>query len=149
MQTMQTKRNFTYIALWVFLLVGFSYAALVSYRNFTGDLCPAVGPVPICYIVLLAYSLMIASFVVKHNGCKHYFFTAGWGIAAVLAVLGSLAEFFTPGGGVCPSSSGGGLRGASQGGLPMCYVSLALLVVILFLFLNGPYRAACAAHNAK
>ncbi len=146
---MPINRPVSLIALWILLLIGFAYAVLVSYRNFTGDLCPAVGPVPICYIVLLAYALMILSLVVNHNGCKHYFFTAGWGIAFVLAVVGSAAEFFTSGGGVCPSSAGGGLRGASQGGVPMCYVSLALLVVILVLFLHGPYRAACDAHNAN
>lgn len=129
--------------------VGFVYAGLVSFRNFAGDLCPAVGPIPICYIVFVAYSLMLLSLVIKHNGCKHYFFTAGWGMAFVFAFVGSLAEFFVPGGGVCPTTSGGSIRGSDGTGIPMCYISLALVMIILILFLRGPYRDACEIHNAK
>lgn len=144
-----TKSTINKLLLFSLLATGFAYAVLVSFRNFSGNLCPSVGPVPICYIVLLAYGLMLLSLLVKHNGIKHYAFTVGWGMAFVFALLGSAAEFFTPGGGVCPSSNGGGIRGASDAGVPMCYVSLVLVLIVLLLFLPGPYRKSCEAHNAQ
>jgi len=144
---MSTIRTFNNIALWVLLFIGFAYAVMVSFRNLTGDPCPSIGPVPACYLVLISYALMILSLIVNRNGGKHYLFAAGWGVAFIFAALGSALEFFTPGGGVCPSSSGGALQGTSTGGVPMCYVSLALLVIILILFLNGPYKAARKLHN--
>jgi len=166
---MSIFRKFNDIALWVLLFIGFAYAVLVSYRNLSGDPCPSIGPVPACYLVLISYALMILSLIVSRNGGKQYLFAAGWGVAFIFAAMGSALEFFTPGGGVCPSSAGGALQsrshGASQatseavsqavsqavskGGVPMCYVSLALLVIILVLFLNGPHRAARKLRNVS
>jgi len=170
---MSIFRKFNDIALWVLLLIGFAYAVLVSYRNLSGDPCPSIGPVPACYLVLISYALMILSLIVSRNGGKQYLFAVGWGVAFIFAAMGSALEFFTPGGGVCPSSAGGALQSASQGasqatsqatseavsqavsqavskgGVPMCYVSLALLVIILVLFLNGPHRAARKLRNVS
>lgn len=136
------------IALWIFLVIGLLGALKISYANFTGQACPKMWIVPICYLVFLAYALMLGSVIVRHNGCKHYFFAIGWSIAFVFALLGSAAEWLG-GGGVCPSSSSGGVRGASAGGIPMCYISLALTVIILVLFLIGPYKRVCDACNAN
>ncbi|MFT6306965.1 MAG: hypothetical protein ACJA0Z_002133, partial [Halioglobus sp.] len=121
------------IALLVLLAAGFLGALKVSIANLTGSYCPQVWIIPICYVVLVAYGLMIASILIRHNGCKHYFFCAGWGAAFVIALLGSIAEI-TSGGGVCPTSGGGGIRGASSGSVPLCFASLAMLIVILVLF---------------
>lgn len=142
------KRKIIDSALWVLLAIGFLGAVKVSYANFTGKVCPSIGVVPICYVVLIAYALMIASLLVRHHGYKHYFFCAGWSTAFVIALVGSAAEVFA-GGGVCPTTSGGSLRGASNGSIPMCFVSLALTVAILVLFLIGPYKRACDVYNAK
>ena len=136
------------IALLVLLAAGFLGALKVSIANFTGTSCPQIGIIPICYVVLVAYGLMIASVVIRHNGCKHYFFCAGWSVAFVIALIGSVAEVFA-GGGVCPTTGGGSLRGASSGSIPMCFVSLALTAGILVLFLIGPYKRACDIYNAK
>ncbi len=135
-------------ALWLLLAIGFLGAAKVSYANFTGHVCPSIGFVPICYVVLIAYALMIAALLVRNLRCKHYFFCAGWSVAFVIALIGSAAEIFA-GGGVCPTSGGGSLRGASSGSIPMCFISLALTVAILVLFLMGPYKRACDIYNAK
>lgn len=136
--------------LWLLLALGFFGAVKVSYANFTGDLCPAIWVMPICYIVLVAYALMIAALLVGSNRFKTYFFCAGWSTAFLFAAVGSAAEMFA-GGGVCPVSGGGSLRGgaASSGSIPMCYISLALTIGILVLFLAGPYRRACKIYNAK
>jgi hypothetical protein len=134
------------IALLVLLAAGFLGALKVSIANFSGSSCPQIWIVPICYVVLVAYGLMIASVIIRHNACKHYFFCAGWGTAFVIALVGSIAEIVS-GGGVCPTSGGGGIRGASSGSVPVCFASLAMLVVILVLFLMGPYKRACDLHN--
>jgi len=137
--------KFVNIALWVLLAVGFLGGLQISYSNLTGTPCPHLGFIPICYVVTAAYGLMILSVLIRHNGCKHHFFSIGWGVAFVIALVGSIAEI-AAGGGVCPAS-GGGVRSASSYSVPMCFISLAMLFVILALFLIGPYKRACIACN--
>lgn len=136
------------LALWALIVFGLLGAVKISYSNLTGNPCPHIVFVPICYVVLIAYGLMAISIVTKGDGLTHYFFGIGWGVAFLIALAGSVAEF-AMGGGVCPSSGGGSLRaGAENTGTPLCYVSLVFLIVILILFLTGPYRKTCDAHNA-
>ena len=139
---MKTNPLITY-PLWALVILGFVGATNVSLDNFNGNPCPSFFSVPVCYVVMLAYGLMLGSLVINHNGCKHHFFCIGWGVAFTIALLASLAEFFA-GGGVCPSS-GGGLRGAT--GTPLCYISLIMLIGILMLFIQGPYKRACEIHK--
>ena len=138
-------RSWVDYALWILLAIGFIGAVMVSYQNLTGNPCPHVFAVPICYAVLIGYTLMVLSVIINHNGCKHHFFVIGWSIATAIALAGSIAEMVA-GGGVCPTSGGGSLRGATtSGAIPLCYISLALLVGILVLFIAGPYKRACDA----
>jgi len=99
------------VVLWVLLLLGFLGAVKISYANFSGSSCPHIGFIPICYVVLVAYGLMILSQLIPNLFCKHYLFSAGWGAAFLIALVGSIAEVVA-GGGVCPTSGGGGIRGA-------------------------------------
>lgn len=126
--------------LWALVIFGLVSVGKVSLDTFNGMACPSIGPIPVCYVVTLAYALMLGSLIINHRGCKHHFFCLGWGVAFTIALFASLAELFG-GGGVCPSS-GGGLRAAGPTGIPLCYLSLAILVVILVLFIKGPYRNA-------
>jgi len=137
-------------ALWVLLAIGFYGAITVSYANLTGSPCPHIVSIPICYAVLIGYGLMVLSVIIWHNGCRHYFFAVGWAIAGSIALIGSVAEIAS-GGGVCPTSGGGGsIRGAaSSGAVPLCYVSLALVVAILILFILGPYRRSVRITDEK
>lgn len=136
-------RGWVDYALWLLIGYGWFSIAKISLDNLSGSPCPHVFSVPICYVVFMAYTLMALSVIVWHKGCRHYLFVAGWTVATVIALVGTLAEL-TTGGGVCPTSGGGSLRGGvSGGGIPLCYVSLALLVVILGLFMMGPYRRIC------
>ncbi len=138
-----TPRNWVDYTLWVLLAIGFIGAIKVSYENLTGNPCPHVFLVPVCYAVLIGYTLMVLSVIINHNGCKHHFFVTGWSIAAAIALVGSVAELVA-GGGVCATSGGGSIRGAiTSAAIPLCYVSLALLIGILLLFIWGPYRRAC------
>ena len=133
------------IALWILVGIGFFGAAKVSFDNFSGSPCPHLFYIPICYIVLVAYGLMLVSLAINHSGCKHHFFGAGWGTAFAIALLASIAEA-TGGGGICPVS-GGSVRGSAVEEIPLCYISLLMLVVILVLFIIGPYRKLCEIYR--
>jgi len=130
------------VPLWGLVILGFLGALKVSYSNFTGSPCPYIFNIPICYVVLAAYGLMLGSLIVNHNGCKHYFFCMGWGAAFVIALLASIAEL-VGGGGICPAAGGASLRGADNSTIPLCFISLIMLVIILVLFIKGPYGRAC------
>ena len=133
--------------LWLLLAIGFLGAVKVSFDNLTGSPCPHVLAIPICYLVLAGYALMVLSVIIYHKGCRHYFFIVGWSIATAIALIGTVAEIVA-GGGVCPTSGGGSLRGAaSSGSIPFCYISLALLIGLLILFLMGPYKRSCDIAN--
>lgn len=134
----------TYL-LWGLVIFGFVSVGKVSIDNINGFACPSLFGVPVCYIVTLAYGLMLMSLMISHNGCKHHFFCIAWGIAFTVALFASLAEVFGAGG-VCPSTNGGLRAGESQG-VPLCYISLVMLIVILVLFIKGPYQIACDLHN--
>lgn len=142
------QRNyFIYIPLLALVLIGLIGALRISYANYLGSVCPHIFLVPVCYVVTAAYALMFLALAIAEINSKHYLFVTGWGLAFVVALAGSASEFFS-GGGVCPGSGGARMGGASGSGLPLCYLSLAMLIVILALFLAGPYRRACALHNA-
>jgi len=141
-------RKLVNIALWALVLIGFLGAASISFNNVSGKPCPHIIAIPVCYVVLAAYGLMLGSLVINHHGCKHYSFVVGWAVAFIIALVGSLSELFL-GGGVCPSTGGGSLRGGNGLSVPMCYISLAMLVAILILFLQGPYRQSCDVENVK
>ncbi len=141
------RRGWVDYLLWLLLAIGFLGAVKVSFDNMTGSPCPHIMTIPICYLVLAGYTLMVMSVIIYHKGCRHYFFTTGWSVAAAIALIGTVAEVVA-GGGVCPTSGGGSLRGAANSGsIPLCYVSLALLIGILVLFLMGPYKRTCAVAN--
>lgn len=127
-------------SLWALLIFGFVSVGRLSFDNLNGLACPSLLNIPVCYLVTIGYGLMLGSLIINHNGCKHHFFCAGWGIAFVIAFFASLAEMFA-GGGICPSTNGG-LRAGSSVGIPLCYVSLLILAAILILFITGPYKAA-------
>jgi len=133
--------------LFALVIFGFFSVAQVSVSNFNGLDCPSLFSLPVCYIVTAAYGLMLSSLIINHNGCKPHFFCVGWVVAFVIALFASLAEMFGAGG-VCPSITGG-LRAGSNSGVPLCYISLVLLVCILVLFIKGPYQQACDKYNKK
>ena len=127
------------IALWVLVLIGFAGALHISYLNATtNNACPHVAMIPVCYVVLAAFGMMLLSLIINHYGCKQHLFVAGWSIAFLIALLGSSAELMK--GDICPASSNG---------LPMCFVSLALCIAIFVLFLLGPCKQACDSSNKK
>ena len=102
--------------LWLLLLVGLYGALSVSYTTLSGGTpCPELSGIRVCYLVTLAYSMMIASMLVRHPVGSLGLFVAGWLIAFGFAALGSF--FQVTRGDTCPVSSSG---------LPLCYASLFL-----------------------
>jgi len=76
--------------------------------------CPSIGPVPACYLVLAGFSLAL----IGHLGKISKVFLGGLGFPTALALFASIGEIF--GFVECPKT---------EGGVPMCYISLALCSV--------------------
>jgi hypothetical protein len=123
--------------LYSLILLGLFGALRVSYNNATGiSTCPYLLSLPVCYLVSAAYTSMLLSLLIPHNGCKHHLFCIGWAVAFLVAAAGTVMQWLY--GNTCPIS----------GGVALCYVSLGMCVAILVLFLAGPYQRACDIHNA-
>ena len=64
---MKTNPLITY-PLWALVIFGFVSVAKVSFDNFNGLACPSLLSVPVCYVVTVAYGLMLGSLIINHNG---------------------------------------------------------------------------------
>ena len=111
------------ILLWLLLAVGLYGALSVSYTTITGtDPCPDVQGLPVCFVVAVGYLMMVTSLFMPNYGLKKRIFLSGWLIVFLIAVTGTLLEIMN--GNTCPQSADG---------LPLCYVSLTLCILILVL----------------
>jgi hypothetical protein len=119
--------DYTMAALLLLLGIGLWGGLSVSYTNFTGQqACPQVAGLAICYIVTLAYGLMLVSLFLKRKSLHRIVFFPAWGVTFLIALSGSGLELSQ--GGVCPATSFH---------LPLCYVSLAMcLAIMAFYWLN-------------
>jgi len=114
------RHHLTGIIIAVIAAIGFLGAIQVSLEEFqTGTGCPHFGAIPACYIVSLAYALILISVVLK-NPLKSVLFYTGWAPVFLLALSGTVLELF--GRDTCPKV---------DGGWPKCYFSLALAVAII------------------
>ena len=105
----------------------------LSWHQFqSGDACPMLGRVPACYIAFASYLAMAVSLVIRlatQPDRFRWLFWIGLGFAGGLATLGTVMEVIK--GGICPKAFGV---------LPMCYVSLAICVVMGILFVRSSER---------
>ena len=83
-----------------------------------GDTCPVFGPIPVCYLVFAAYSVVAISALLPTGHFKKLFYV-GWTPIFALAFVGAILHTFV--GDTCP---------IGQNGMPQCYLSLALAIVI-------------------
>lgn len=121
---MQMRSLLAKAVLLLLIGIGFWGSLSVSYANFTGEqACPDLAGLAICYVVAIAYGSMLASLFLRH-GLHFTIFLGAWGITFLIAMLGSGLELVH--GGQCPVS-------ALQ--LPLCYVSLALCLAIMGIYL--------------
>lgn len=118
----------TSVRLAVFGLVGFGFFSsgrLAWLQWTTGEACPVVGSVPACYVAFAGYLGMVIGLAVVATSGEAWarsLFYAGVGVAGGLALLGSALELVN--GNVCPRA----VR------VPMCYISLAMSLLIGALF---------------
>ena len=94
-------------------------AGRVSLLHWSGEVgCPMIGRLPACYLILLGYSLIIVSMYpsVKKSLAV---FLSGWVPVAGLALIGVSGELT----GImkCPQT---------ESGIPMCYLSAVLSLVL-------------------
>lgn len=105
---------------------------LLSYQHsHTGETCPLLGALPACYLVFVGYALVTASALLKKPAAS-FAFWLGWGPIAGLALTGTVLDIIQ--GDVCPRT---------DGGIPQCFISLAIAATLLVLWgLLGSKRAS-------
>jgi len=101
----------------------------------SGEICPTLGPLPACVAVLAGYMLIAVAALVGRRASTIMFW-AGWAPVAMLALLGVGLEITV--GDTCP-------RGF--GNIPQCYISLAMAVAALIVFLM--FRRREGGENIK
>ena len=105
-------------------VIGSFAAAPIAYRHATGtEMCPMLGPVPACYVVLLGYTVAGASVFLRAR-FRTPVFVAGWLPVFALALMASSLEVL--GNEVCP-------KGGNN--IPTCFFSLALATSLIAAFL--------------
>lgn len=119
---MKKARNIDFILLALLLAFATYKAGVLSLEQWNHPgACPSIGPVPACYLVLAGFLLGL----VGHLANLRAVFFAGLGFPTVLALFASVGEVF--GFVECPKT---------EGGIPMCYISLALCCVCWIFWLR-------------
>ena len=119
------RLNIRIPTLLLLVVIGFWGGLSVSYTNLIGQhACPHLAGLAICYVVTIAYGLMLVSLFLK-LAIHYVLFLSAWGVTFLIALLGSGLELSK--GGVCPTTSFM---------LPLCYVSLAMCLAIMGLYLT-------------
>jgi hypothetical protein len=114
----------TTMALLSILGIGFWGGLSVSYANFTAQqACPHLAGLAICYIVTIAYGLMLIALFMKRSRLHTILFLGAWIVTFLIALSGSVLEIIH--GAVCPTTSFM---------LPLCYLSLAMCLAIAALY---------------
>ena len=105
----------------LYVLSGIAPISLTHWH--AGNACPLLGPIPACYIVTACYAAMGTAALFWNKPLSWLFFT---GVAPVIfmALVGTALEI--TGLPTCPRS---------DTGLPLCYLSLFLGVMMLTVFL--------------
>jgi hypothetical protein len=108
----------------VLAIVGLIGVLPIAYQQIIAvNDCPALGPIPACYIVLAGYVLIGASILIGARW-RSLIFSIGWVPVFGLALTGTSLELL--GQNACPKTSSG---------IPACFLSLAILTVIVLAFI--------------
>lgn len=94
----------------------------------TGEVCPELGPIPACYLVLGAYALILISALLIKRAYASRLFFPGWLVVFGLAASGVTLELMV--GDTCP---------AGPADIPQCFFSflMASLCLIFFAVAKG------------
>ena len=108
---------------WLLILVfsiGIIGAGLLVYDEIkTTNVCPKLLGIPACYIILTCFTIPFFTHISKGKNSIYFLFT---GIAFIIALVASIMQF--TGLGECPKTGNG---------TPMCYYSLLLFTILIFL----------------
>ena len=105
----------------IILLAGIGVLGVgrISISHWTGEAsCPVLGPLPACYIILIAYSLIVLAMYPRLRQAT-LVFLIGWVPVITLAftgVVGELTDVLQ-----CPHL---------DNGIPQCYLSAAFALII-------------------
>ncbi len=106
-------------------LLAIAISCYLVYMNLvTGDFCPKLFSLPACYLVLIAYILvLISTYIKKHSIQKTYFY-----LGSVSILLMAIWFTYSQLSGVqdCPVLLG----------IPLCYASLIMAIVLILLGLK-------------
>lgn len=127
---LRTVTKLARLSLFFLAVVGVAGVAPIALEQFLSRAtCPALGPLPACYVALAGYCLMAASVFVS-TALGSALFVSGFVPVFGLALFGSSMELF--GHDACPKSSGN---------VPLCFYSLALASSLAALFIiDRKYR---------
>ena len=122
-----------YLSLMILVIFGLWGALKVSFDTLTARApCPDVGGVPICYLVTVGYLSIFLSLFVSTSKRASNLFYLGWGLVLIIALIGVITEIAL--GGICP---------VNEQSIPLCYLSLALCLLIAGLyFAKGKLKKA-------
>tara|TARA_R110001606_G_C15378919_1_gene650244 strand:- start:9 stop:407 length:399 start_codon:yes stop_codon:yes gene_type:complete len=113
-----------YLSLMILVIFGLWGALQVSFDTLTTKApCPDVGGVPICYLVTVGYLSMFLSVLFSASKRANSLFYLGWGLVLIIALVGVITEIVL--GDICP---------VNEQGIPLCYLSLALCLLIVSLY---------------
>ena len=117
-----------------------AFASLqLSIKEFqTKGSCPSIGPVPACYLVLLGFASALVGHLAGKSAWGRKLFFAGLGFPTLLAIfasIGELAGFLE-----CPRT---------EGGTPMCYLSLGLCLTGWILWFAGGKSRPLVAEDVQ
>jgi hypothetical protein len=114
--------------LFLFVSFGFFASGRLAWREWTtGEACPVVGSVPACYVAFAGYVAMSIGLLFAMDSTASWarpVFYVGVAVAGGLALIGSVLELIN--GDVCPRA----------GSIPMCYISFAMSIIIVGIFLG-------------
>ncbi len=108
--------------IWIVALFGINSTYRLASKEFsTGDICPKIIGIPVCYIILTCLIFILISQSQLLNEKNRLYFI-GAGVAALFASIGSFAQLM--GWLECPKT---------EGGIPMCFLSLGMFSSLLVL----------------
>lgn len=111
------------IAISMLAALGLLGAGQISFSHWVGDsTCPTIGLFPACYIILIGYGFIFLSIHTNFKN-KSVIFLVGWIPVILLALVGVLGELTSTL--HCPQS---------ERGIPKCYFSATLSLMIGFLY---------------
>lgn len=102
------------------LVIGLGLSGELVYSDYTfGDICPKIGLLPACYLVLTYFIILLVVHIYKTSNLIFFLFS---GFALALAIFASIGQLL--GKINCPKTSFG---------FPLCYVSFMIFSGLIYL----------------